>query len=171
MNRTTTNASADGYEYMGIGQIVQPARSCAARRGEKVALVMDEFANVGFDYGGGPGFVVRCSRCGEMKPPVYHEVFKTADGKVAPFTRTYCADCCPVVAMNIYPRTIGPRRLLPDIRPIVECLDCGSRFRWTASPDVCICGAPLHDGLASLPLILWDVLSRYVTCRPLRRFW
>jgi hypothetical protein len=77
------------------------------------------------------------------------------------------ADPAPACA-----RPRGKRRpSLLDPRPVVECLDCGNRYRWTPRPDICLCGAPLHDGWRSLPAILWDIAAREVARVDLRRFW
>lgn len=100
-----------------IGQFTDPAPVCARPKGEKMAItIMDEAATVGLDYGA-PGFVVKCCRCGEMRPPMLHEVFKTTDGEVVPFSRSYCADCFPVVAMEIDPRTL-PKPKRPSLREV-----------------------------------------------------
>jgi hypothetical protein len=93
------------------------------------------------------------------------------DDQGAPIMRTgtigQLADHAPVCAKR---RGKG-RPSMPDPRPIVECWDCGGKYRWTWRPDICHCGAALHDGWRSLPFILWEIAARAVSRVDLRRFW
>jgi hypothetical protein len=77
------------------------------------------------------------------------------------------ADPAPVCA-----RSRGKRRpSMPDPRPVVECPDCDRSYRWTPRPDICLCGAALHDGWRSLPFILWERFLSILPANSGRREW